>query len=134
VASGFFLFQAADQSPFSIPMKQLWLLAVLPLFLTACGQKPADSQGPTSSSGNPVTAPVDYIGAVAKAKQRMEGKIDTIGVTQALQQFAGEKGRYPKDLNELVSAGYLKALPQVPHGMKYSYDPQSGEVKVVPAQ
>jgi hypothetical protein len=108
------------------------LLVVATAMLAGCGQK--KEEAPTPSSGNPVTAPVDYLGAVTKAKKSMEGKIDTVVVTQALQQFAGEKGRFPKDLNELVSAGYLKALPQPPYGMKYQYNAQTGEVKVVPAQ
>jgi hypothetical protein len=110
------------------------LLVVATAVLVGCGQKKEEAPASSSSSGNPVTAPVDYLGAVAKAKKSMEGKIDTVTVTQAIQQFAGEKGRFPKDLNELVTAGYLKSLPQPPYGMKLHYNAQSGEVKMVPAQ
>lgn len=115
-------------------MKQLLPLLALASLLAGCGEKKAEPTPAATSSGNPVTAPVDYLGAVTKAKKSMEGKIDTAVVTQALQQYAGEKGRFPKDLNELVSGGYLRELPQPPYGMKYQYDAQTGAVKVVPAQ
>lgn len=113
-------------------MKASLVALAICVSVLGCGQK--QEEAPAKSSGNPVTAPVDYLGAVTKAKKSMEGKIDTVAVTQALQQFAGEKGRFPKDLNELVSTGYLKSLPQPPYGMKYQYNAQTGEVKVVPAQ
>lgn len=115
-------------------MKLLLSVFVLAVLVTACGQKEEPASSSTQSSGNPVTAPVDYLGAVAKAKKSMEGKIDTLAVTQAIQQFAGEKGRYPSDLNELVTTGYLKALPKTPYGTKFQYDAVAGEVKVVPTQ
>jgi hypothetical protein len=131
-----FHFETPNPSPASQAMKTLLpLLIVTTTALVGCGQKKEEAPAPSSpSSGNPVTAPVDYLGAVTKAKKSMEGKIDTVAVTQAIQQFAGEKGRLPKDLNELVGAGYLKSLPQPPYGMKLQYNAQAGEVKVVPAQ
>jgi len=33
-----------------------------------------------------------------------------------------------KDLNELVTAGLLKALPEAPAGQRYMLDPTSGKV------
>jgi hypothetical protein len=81
-----------------------------------------------------VTAPVDYLGAVGGAKKSMEGKIGNIGLTQAIQQFQITEERFPKDLQELVTKGYLAQLPKPPYQMKFAYHPQTGEVKVVPAQ
>jgi hypothetical protein len=101
------------------------------LLAAGCGSKTEPT--PSTAPANPTTAPGDYLGAVAGAKKRMESQIGASSVTQAIQQFAGEKGRYPKDLNELVSDGYLTALPKPPAGMKYQYHPQTGELKVVPA-
>jgi len=85
----------------------------------------------STSSGNPITAPVDYLGTVVRAKQSAEKTVSTLGIDQAIKMFAGQEGRYPKTLNELVPE-FLPSLPQPPAGMQYSYDPTTGVVKVVP--
>jgi hypothetical protein len=108
--------------------------------LTACGKKPSQenagdaAKSSSSSSGNPVTAPVDYLGSVGGAKKRMEGSIGVSSMTQAIQQFQIAEGRFPKDLNELVGKGYLAQIPKAPYNMRYQYNHSSGEVTVVPAQ
>ncbi len=102
--------------------------------LVACGKKSPPTDSKPASSGNPVTAPVDYIGAVGKAKSKMEGTLGSAGLSQAIQQFNTAEGRFPKDLNELISKGYVGALPKPPYGMKFRYDAATGEVSLVPAQ
>ena len=62
-----FRFQPAIKTMKTYP----FLLLVAGLLLPGCGKKEA-AQPETSSSGNPVTAPVDYLGAVAKAKKMAE--------------------------------------------------------------
>ena len=115
-----------------------WALAAAILF-AGCG----DSANPpatakkgtgTNASGNPITAPVDYLGAVAKAKKTSIKVADVASLKQAINIFKQEEDRYPKDLNELVTKQYLPALPAPPYQMKYQYDAASGEVKVVPIQ
>ena len=129
-------------------MKTLFCLSLLSLFAVAgCGKKetpPADTSTnkaaafnnaiSNNSSGNPVTAPVDYLGAVAKAQQSSIKSIDTAYINQAVQQFQAMEGHLPKDLQELVTEKYLVRLPQVPHGMKLEYEAATGKVKVVPAK
>src|SRR5213596_3883696 len=114
----------------------LSLLVPAALALPGCGKKEAKSPtGATNenySSGNPVTAPVDYLGAVAKAKKSAEKTIDTVALNQAVQQFNVTEGRYPKDLNELVTEKYMPRLPEPPYGMKIVYEASTGTVKVVP--
>jgi uncharacterized lipoprotein YajG len=121
-------------------MKAYFLAASL-LLLAGCGEKPATQSKTTStnsmdnnSSGNPITAPVDYLGAVAKAKKTRIKVADLASVKQAIQLFHTEEDRYPKDLNELISKQYIPALPAPPYQMKYQYDARSGEVKIVAAQ
>lgn len=94
--------------------------------------KPA-SPATNVAAGNPLTAPVDYLGAVAKAKKTMEGTIGNTALSQAIQQFQAQEGRLPTDLKEVVTKGYMPAMPKPPYQMQYRYDPQTGEVKVVPA-
>jgi len=85
---------------------------------------------PNYNTGNPITAPVDYLGAVGQAKQYSVKQIDLAYLNHAVQQFNAAEGRYPKDLNELIP-NYVGKMPQAPFGSKIVYDPNTGEVKVV---
>jgi hypothetical protein len=109
------------------------------MLLAGCGDSSsppatAKKETTTNASGNPVTAPVDYLGAVAKAKKTSIKVADVASLKQAINVFKQEEDRYPKDLNELVSKQYIPALPAPPYQMKYQYDAASGEVKVIPIQ
>jgi hypothetical protein len=113
----------------------LWLLIVVAgLSFSGCRKQESGSQSTTnaSSSGNPITAPVDYLGAVAKAKKATERTVSGVGVNQAIQLFQAQEGRNPASLNELVTKQYLPNIPPPPNGMKYDYNPQTGQLKVVP--
>jgi hypothetical protein len=111
----------------------LCLCVVAGLLSFGCGKKDSASQSTNaSSSGNPVTAPVDYLGAISKAKRATERTLDTVGINQAIQLFHAQEGRYPNNLGELVSKQYIGALPAPPAGMKYEYNSITGQVKVVP--
>lgn len=115
--------------------KSLITVIISALALAGCGQKDQSSNTkPTNAaaSGNPVTAPVDYLGAVAKAKKSAEKTIDTVEINKAIQLFNVSEGRNPKDLNELVAEKYLTKLPEAPYGMKIVYDASKGVAKVVP--
>jgi len=111
----------------------LHLCCILGLILAGCGQKQEKPTQATNAptSGNPLTAPVDYLGTVAKGKITSEKTIDTVALNQALQMFNVQEGRYPKDLNELVEKKYIRVLPEPPYGMQIIYDPNTGTVKVV---
>ena len=120
-------------------MKAYALAGILGALLVGCGDSsspPATAKKDTSSnsSGNPVTAPVDYLGAVAKAKKTSIKVADLASVKQAINMFKTEEDRYPKDLNELVAKQYIPALPAPPYQMKYQYNAASGEVNIVPIQ
>jgi hypothetical protein len=112
-----------------------WLLAVLAL--AGCGAKETQTTSTaapatnTTTSGNPVTAPVDYLGAVSKAQQSAVKTTSTLGLQQAINHFQVSEGRYPKDLNELVAKEHIAKLPAPPAGMKFEYDPATGQVKAV---
>ncbi len=105
--------------------KALSLLLLGGLALSGCGKKEAkstaSSTNDSNSSGNPLTAPVDYLGAVAKAKKSAEKTVETVSLNQAIQQFS-----------VVVTEKYLTKLPDAPYGMKIVYDAAKGEVKVVP--
>ena len=116
-------------------MKARFLLSIAALaFAAGCGEK-SGSTGPTTnaaaSDGSVVTAPVDYLNAVAKGQQSAVRTIDTTSVTKAIELFQVDKGRNPKDLDELVQEKFLAKIPETPAGTKLDYNPATGEVKVV---
>ena len=77
----------------------IFIFAAAGLLLAGCGdseKKPYKSS--TEPGGNPITAPVDYLGALGKAKQFAEKKIDIAQIQKAVQFFHEAEERYPKDL------------------------------------
>ncbi len=91
------------------------------------------STGATNQTEEPsaLTAPVDYLGAVGKAKQTAVKTVDLASINQAIQMFQVEHDRFPRSLEELVQEKYLPRIPEAPYGMKIEYDAQTGKVRVV---
>ncbi len=110
-------------------------LFVLTWVLTGCHSKKKEEAKKTDdtsySSGNPLTAPLDYIGTVGKAKVTAEKVIDTASMARNIQTFYAAEGRFPSDLQELVTEKYIPSVPPTPRGMKYAYDPATGDLKIV---
>jgi hypothetical protein len=102
------------------------------LLLAGCGQKTDKPAAPTNatSSGNPLTAPADYLNATVKAQQTAVKTIDTTSLNKAIQLFNVDQGRNPKDLNELVEKKYIPSIPNPPSGTRLVYDASAGTVKV----
>ena|SRR5271165_49953 len=110
----------------------LWLAGGL--LLTGCGKNSSSSSPSTNtstSSGSLLRAPADYISSLGNAQNRAVSVVDTTSLTQAIQMFNVNEGRYPKDLNELVTAKLIGEVPYAPRGKKLDYNPETGEVKVV---
>ena len=105
-------------------MKPTLYFLALGLLASACGD----------SSGNPATAPVDYLGAVNKGRNKAIIDAGLLQVNSAINQFKATSSQPPASLQELITEGLLAELPAVPNGMKWQYNPQTGEAKVVPAQ
>jgi hypothetical protein len=95
------------------------------------GTNSAAGSATNAAGGGVLTAPVDYLGALAKDKQSMEKTIDTAALDEEIRLFQVDNGRYPKDLNELVKEKYISKIPQAPYGTKLDYNPATGEIKVV---
>ena len=109
------------------------LSLVLLAFVAGCGD---NSSSPSSSSTNAVVTnssvgPVDYYGALAKAQQSAVKTVDATSIQKAVDLFQTDKGRYPRDLDELVKERYLGQIPKPPYGMKIVYDANTGTVRVV---
>src|SRR5215813_2837889 len=102
----------------------IWLALGSLIVMYGCGDNSNKSASSTNTAtgGSLITAPVDYLDAAAKAKQKAVKTIDTTSLDKAIQLFNVEKGRNPKDLNELVSEKYIKEIPKPPYGTRIDYD------------
>jgi hypothetical protein len=110
-----------------------FLFAAACFSLAGCGEKKSDTATTnTSSGGGLLTAPADYVGALGKAQKSAQKTLGGVGIDQALKTFYAEEGRFPTNLNELVSKGTVSSIPKPPLGMKYDYDSKAGTIKVVP--
>lgn len=107
-------------------------MMVAGLLFVGCERKDTSSSATNASSGNPLTAPVDYLGAAAKAKRTAESTVGNVSLSKAIEMFHAHEGRYPKTLNELARPDYLPSIPPPPAGMKYDYNPTTGQVRIVP--
>ena len=123
-------------------MNTRWIIAIaLTTTLVGCGgssgnakknnekKKPKEEET-VSDDSNPLLAPVNYVGAVGKAKKVSEKKINLANIQNAIKQFQAVEGRFPKSLSELVKEGYYSKIPAPPRGMRYVYNPKNGQVGV----
>jgi hypothetical protein len=116
-------------------MKPLSFVLVLGgLCLAGCDEPsstPAPAMNSNASSGNPLTAPVDYLGAVNAAQKQAANVVALTSLQQGIQAFQAGEDRLPANLQELVSEGYLPRLPDTPRGFGFDYNPRSGQVRLV---
>jgi hypothetical protein len=104
------------------------------LLVAGCGEKSTTTAGGTnaaSSSVSPAAAPAAYLGAITRGEQNAIKTVDTTSLDKAIQLFNVDHGRYPKDLNELVTEKYMPQIPTPPYGTKLDYDVNAGRVTVV---
>jgi hypothetical protein len=117
-------------------MKTCWglMMVAAALALNGCGNKP--STPPATPAATPATtpaaAPGGYVGTMIRGQQLAVKTVDVTSLNEEIQLFNVQEGRFPKDLNELVTQHYLGALPAPPIGMKLVYDAQQGKASVAP--
>jgi hypothetical protein len=114
-------------------MKPIVILFAAACLTSGCGKKDkaAENLLTNNSSGNPLTAPADYLGAVNQARKTASARIDIASLQNAIALFHGQEDRYPRDLNELAEKRYIQAVPQLPQGSQFVYSPQTGEIRIV---
>ena len=117
-------------------MKSAPSLALLAtLLLAGCGKDdtaaPQKTNTASGGSGGVLSAPADYVGALANSRDRAIATTDLASLRQAIQIFNVNEGRFPKDLDELVSTKMIGSIPPTPRGKKLAYNPATGDLNLV---
>jgi hypothetical protein len=102
--------------------------------LAGCGERsaqPPTATSPARNENSVLSAPGDYLDAVVRAKITAEKTVATVSLNNAIQMFRVERGRNPKNLEEMVQAKVIPRIPAVPADMKIVYYANSGTVQVV---
>jgi hypothetical protein len=107
------------------------LLALAVVFFSGCGENAPTAQEVREGAREGVEAPTRYVGANIRAQQQAQVTSATTTVNSAIRMFQAAEGRNPRDLNELIQAGYLGTLPELPRGASFHYTAQTGAVTVV---
>jgi competence protein ComGC len=68
---------------------------------------------------------------IAGCGKKAEGGAEVAELTQQLRRYSFEKHKMPETLDELVAAGYIKAVPPAPAGKKFAVDAKQAEVILV---
>jgi hypothetical protein len=115
-------------------------LAAAPLlWLSGCGKEeaPAPQQDqqeertrqPVDGPASPLS-PLDYPGTLIRAKRHAEETAALAEARKDIKAFWALKERYPASLQELREWRGAE-LPELPKGLAYSYNPETGELEVV---
>jgi hypothetical protein len=107
-------------------------LPVFLIFLAGCGKRAGTSATPPVSAARPTPGP-EGSGepATPAAASPSDGTAALGELTQALRKYSFEQRRVPKELSELIAAGYLKDMPQPPAGKKFGIDAKTVQVILV---
>ena len=97
-------------------------VAIISMALHGCS-KEASTPTPVESS---TAAPPAAASGTAPEGTAEGGDVTAtlVELTQTVRKYAAEKQRVPKDLNELVGAGYLPSVPTAPSGKRFAIDKQ----------
>ena len=80
--------------------------------------QPAAASNTAAAPAGPAVAEADLAPVLAE-------------LTQAIRKFSFEQKRRPNSLDELVTAGYLGAVPTTADGRRFSIDPKTMQVVVI---
>ncbi len=103
---------------------------LLGICLAGCGGQSEEEPETGTAGSSPIAAPVEYLGAVGQAKNYSRNRAGLESVQQAVRLFQAGEGRLPSGLQELITEGYLSALPGLSPGHSFAYSGRTGAVTV----
>jgi hypothetical protein len=104
----------------------LRLLTVVLAFevLSGCGRRDLEAERSNGSA--------ELVDARQYLRNAPPGSLIHMPLSAAVGYFYEGKKRLPENLDELVQAGLIKAVPQAPAGMRFFLDRSSMQVLVLP--
>jgi hypothetical protein len=112
-------------------VSSLAILAIV-LALTGCGNNQSGSApSQTNTAAAPPAPSGNYLDTLANSRDHAVGVVDLASINQAIQVFNANEGRYPADLEELVTNKLIGEIPPTPRGKKLDYNPATGEIKLI---
>jgi hypothetical protein len=96
----------------------LWLI---PILLVACSKKVEQVTEAPAAAAQAQTSTEESAVSTLDANQVAAMLAE---LTQVVRKYGAEKQRVPKDLNEIVAAGYLPSVPSAPAGKKFAINKQ----------
>jgi hypothetical protein len=111
-----------------LPAGSIVAMLAVTVALAGCGK---DQSGSSQSTTTPPAPSGNYLDTLANSRDHAVGVVDLASINQAIQVFNANEGRYPVDLNELVTNKMIGEIPPTPRGKKLDYNPATGEIKLV---
>jgi hypothetical protein len=112
-----------------LPAGSVLMILAVTVALAGCGKNQSDSSQSTTTA--PPAPSGNYLDTLANSRDHAVGVVDLASINQAIQVFNANEGRYPVDLNELVTNKMIGEIPPTPRGKKLDYNPATGEIKLV---
>jgi hypothetical protein len=106
------------------PLLRLFTIVLMVGVLSGCGSRDLEAE---RSSGS-----ADLVDARQYLRNAPPGSLIHMPLSAAVGYFYDGKGRLPANLDELVQAGFIKAMPQPPAGKRFYLDRSSMQVLVLP--
>lgn len=111
-------------------VQSIFIFPCVAALLAGCGGRSDSTPRGTNTVNTATNGPGGYLKSMVREEKNAGKTVDTAAITQAIQLFNVQEGRYPKNLQELVP-NYMPKIPDAPYGCKIEYDATSGTVKVV---
>ena len=106
------------------PLLRLFTIVLMVGVLSGCGRRDSEAE---RSSESP-----DLVDARKYLRNAPSGSLIHMPLTGAVAQFYEGNGRLPANFDELVKAGFIKAVPQPPAGKRFVLDRTSMQVLALP--
>jgi hypothetical protein len=105
---------------------------LLPLIALVLAVQVFSGCGPRDSEAERSSESPDLVDAQKYLRNAPPGSMIHMPLSGAVAQYYEGNGRLPANFDELVKAGFIKAVPQPPDGQRFFLDPTSMQVLVLP--
>ena len=106
------------------PLLRLFTIVLMVGVLPGCGSRDLEAERSKGSA--------ELVDARQYLPNAPSGSLIHMPLSAAVGYFYEDKKRLPANLDELVQAGFIKALPQPPAGMRFFLDRTSMQVLALP--